>query len=95
MKITLHSKDGCPYCSMARAWLADRNLAVEEVKWNDDAERRSLYADLSREFGQKVSTVPQIVLEEKGRKTLINGFTALKTSELAQRLSTSLDDVDF
>ena len=95
MKITLHSKDGCPYCSMAKRWFADHNVEIDEIKWNNDGERRNLYAELSRQYGQKVATVPQIEVEEEDRTTLINGYTALKSSELAQRLTTGFHDVDF
>jgi glutaredoxin len=95
MVITLHSKDGCPYCVHARNWFADRGVAITEIKWNNTAERTRMYATLSEKFGQRIATVPQIVVEEDGLENLIPGYTALIKSELAQRLATKLDDTDF
>lgn len=73
-EVVVYSTDYCPYCSRAKALLAEKNVAFTEVNVE---ERRDLRSWLARASGQ--STVPQVFINNRP----IGGYTEL--SGLNQR----------
>ncbi|MBY0369868.1 glutaredoxin family protein [bacterium] len=69
MKITVYSKDNCPYCEAAKGLLKDKKLAFEEINLQHKPDE---LAALKARTGMR--TVPQIFFDEQ----LIGGFTELK-----------------
>lgn len=56
-KITIYSKDVCPYCDRAKILLKRKNVAFEEIKITSDEIRDEMMA---KSAGRK--TVPQIFI---------------------------------
>lgn len=73
MKITVHSKTGCPYCVKAKKLLRQYQLEFEVVTHDNDAERQEFY----KSVGEGVKTVPQIFVDDER----VGGYT-----ELLQRI---------
>ena len=70
----VYSKTGCNYCKLAKRLLDDFNIQTEMVVLDDDEERKQMYADVSRESGTEVNSVPQIYLDD----SYIGGWSQLR-----------------
>ncbi len=66
-KVTVYSKDYCPYCDRAKALLKSKGVAFEAIELVDPRE----FAKLREKTG--MMTVPQIFIGEK----LIGGFSEM------------------
>ena len=86
MRIYIHAKDPCPFAFKAKTWFDALGLPYTEFLYNDLADRQEMYRTLSERFGRECKTVPQIVVEEDGRETLIGGYTDLLKSDWARTL---------
>jgi glutaredoxin 3 len=81
MSVIVYSTDTCPFCTMVKDWLKDKNVAFEEVNVGTDQEKAKEMMDKSGQMG-----VPVIDIEG----TIIIGFdkpkleTALKEKGLTQ-----------
>jgi glutaredoxin 3 len=81
MKLTVYSKNRCPYCDQAKALLKNKGIAFEEIKIDENTDAR----EFVMEKGHR--TVPQIYLNgdlfvEGG----FQGLSKLSTDEIKQRL---------
>ena len=71
--IVIYSKDPCPYCEHAKAWLNSKQLTYTEHKVGVDGfTREDLLAAVPT-----ARTVPQIIIDGK----LIGGWDDLRASE--------------
>lgn len=59
-KITIYTKQGCPFCIRAKAFLDSKGADYQEIDVGDDPEKRQKLTDKSN--GKK--TVPQIFVGE-------------------------------
>ena len=82
--IKLYTKNGCPFCVLAKDWLKERGHEFEEIDVSDDTVRKNLYESLD----YKMKTVPIIFKDDQ----LIGGYEDLKYSGLAMG---QLEDEDF
>jgi glutaredoxin 3 len=76
--VTLYTTESCPFCTSAKALLAKRGIAYEEINLARDPDGR---AQLQERTG--MITFPQIII---GEHTL-GGFTELLAADRAGRLS--------
>ena len=80
--ITLYSKDHCPYCVKAKAYLISKKIEFTEVNIEHDVDAKAFL----KKNGHK--TVPQIY---KGEELLVeggcNGLLALSLDELMARVA--------
>ena len=60
-KIVVYSKSACPQCESAKMLLKSRNLAFDEVKIDDEAERLAFYA----KCGPSVRQMPQVFVNDQ------------------------------
>lgn len=60
-KIVVYSKSACPQCESAKSLLKSRNLAYDEVKIDDEAERLAFYA----KCGPSVRQMPQVFVNDQ------------------------------
>lgn len=60
-KIVVYSKSACPQCESAKMLLKSRNLAFDEVKIDDEAERLAFYA----RCGPSVRQMPQVFVNDQ------------------------------
>jgi glutaredoxin 3 len=67
-KVTVYSKDYCPYCDRAKALLKSKGVPFEAIELQDDPRA---FAALREKTG--LMTVPQIFIGEK----LVGGYTDL------------------
>ena len=72
-KITVYSKDSCPYCVAAKNFLAQKGIAFTEINVQNDQEQ---YQQMLQKCAPR-RTVPQIFVGELG----IGGFTDMKKLE--------------
>lgn len=89
MKIEVHSKTECPYCTKAKAWLNERGIPFDLLVYDDDAERQAMYDGFGLEGNQR--TVPQIFVDG----VRLGGYTALIESDVADRFNAGKFDEDF
>lgn len=89
MKIEVHSKTICPYCTKAKAWLNDKGIPFELFVYDDDAERAAMYDGFGLEGTER--TVPQIVVDG----VRVGGYTDLTNSDVADRHAAGNFDLDF
>ena len=75
--VTLYTTESCPFCISAKALLAKRGIAYEEINLARDPDGR---AELQERTG--MFTFPQIII---GQQT-IGGFTELLAADRAGRL---------
>jgi len=75
--VMLYTTESCPFCTSAKALLAKRGIAYEEVNLARDPDGR---AELQERTG--MFTFPQIII---GQQT-IGGFTELLAADRAGRL---------
>ncbi len=76
-QVTMFTTEPCAYCRSAKALLAKRGIAYEEINLSRDPDGR---AELARRTG--LMTFPQIMI---GGETL-GGFRELQQAESAGRL---------
>jgi len=85
-KVEMFTRNGCPYCEMARDWFISNNIEFTDHILNDYDERLAMYETLNDDPLVKdiVSTVPQIFVCGK----YIGGYTDLLDSidEVIERL---------
>ncbi len=74
--IKVYSKAICPYCDMAKRWLAGNNLEYTEIKLDNDEDKLEFY----KKTGCK--SVPQIYLND----VHIGGYNELIKSDLIKNL---------
>ena len=78
MQVTLYTTEACPFCTSAKALLAKRGIAYEEINLARDPDGRT---QLQERTG--MLTFPQIVI---GGETL-GGFQELLAADRAGQLS--------
>ncbi len=61
LKITVYSKSACPQCDTAKMLLKQRDLAFEEIRIDDEAERLAFYA----KCGPAVRQMPQVFINDQ------------------------------
>ena len=76
--VTLYTTESCPFCTSAKALLAKRGIAYEEINLARDPDGR---AQLQERTG--MYTFPQIIIGEH----TVGGFTELFAADRAGRLS--------
>jgi glutaredoxin len=77
-EVIIHSKDGCPFCDEARAFMTGNAVPFTEVKHNDPAARAAMYDGFGLTGTQR--TVPQVVVMDDGEAYRIGGAQALRIS---------------
>ncbi|MCC7441895.1 MAG: glutathione S-transferase N-terminal domain-containing protein [Bdellovibrionales bacterium] len=78
-RVTLYSKDYCPYCVNAKRLLSSRGIPFKEInleKWSDEQR-----AELFKKTGMR--TVPQIFSGER----LVGGYTELAAEDGRDQLA--------
>ncbi len=75
--VTLYTTESCPFCVSAKALLAKRGIAHEEINLARDPDGR---AELQERTG--MFTFPQIIIGDEP----IGGFTELLAADRAGRL---------
>lgn len=80
MHTEVHSKDGCPWCEKAKAWLSERGHTYTEVRHDDPDERASFYNSLNLEGTER--TMPQVFIVEDGESIRVGGYDKLEASGL-------------
>ncbi|HEX4871305.1 MAG TPA: glutaredoxin 3 [Nevskiaceae bacterium] len=80
--VTLYTTRICPFCVMAKRLLQQKGAPIEELRVDEDAERRE---EMMRRSGRR--TVPQIFVGE----THVGGFDDLAALERAGRLDALLE----
>jgi glutaredoxin 3 len=76
--VTLYTTESCPFCTSAKALLAKRGIAYEEINLARDPDGRAALQERTGMF-----SFPQIVIGEQP----IGGFTELLAADRAGRLS--------
>jgi glutaredoxin 3 len=61
LKIIVYSKSACPQCDTAKMLLKQRDLAFEEIRIDDEAERLAFYA----KCGPAVRQMPQVFINDQ------------------------------
>ncbi len=61
LKIVVYSKSACPQCDTAKMLLKQRDLAFEEIRIDDEAERLAFYA----KCGPAVRQMPQVFINHQ------------------------------
>lgn len=59
-KVIIYSKDNCPFCTLAKKLLTERNIAFEEIRVDLDSNKLEEMLRLSQR-----RTVPQIFINNK------------------------------
>jgi glutaredoxin 3 len=77
-QVTLYTTEACPFCTSAKALLAKRGIAYEEINLARDPDSRAKLQDKTGMF-----TFPQIVIGEQA----LGGFTELLAADRAGRLT--------
>jgi glutaredoxin 3 len=75
--VKLYTTESCPFCTSAKALLAKRGIAYEEINLARDPDGRAELQELTGMF-----TFPQIVIGEEP----IGGFQELLAADRAGRL---------
>ena len=78
MRVTVYTTEACPFCTSAKALLAKRGIAYEEINLARDPDSR---AQLQEKTG--MYTFPQIMIGEYA----LGGFTELLAADRAGKLS--------
>jgi glutaredoxin 3 len=76
--ITVYTTEPCGYCRQAKALLAKRGIAYDEINLARDAEGRT---ELALRTG--MMTFPQVVIGDE----LVGGFTELAAADRSGRLA--------
>lgn len=61
LKFLIYSKSGCPQCDTAKMLLKSRSLDFEEVRIDDEEQRRAFY----EKCGPSVRQMPQIFINDQ------------------------------
>jgi glutaredoxin 3 len=77
-RVTLYTTESCPFCISAKALLAKRGIAYEEINLARDPDGR---AELQERTG--MFTFPQIMIGDEA----LGGFTELLAADRAGRLN--------
>ena len=77
-KITVYTTEPCAFCRQAKALLAKRGVAYEEINLARDAAGR---AELAARTG--MMTFPQVIIGDQ----LVGGFNELLSAERSGRLA--------
>ena len=77
-QVTLYTTEACPFCTSAKALLAKRGIAYEEINLARDPDGRAKLQERTGMF-----TFPQIVIGEHA----LGGFTELLAADRAGRLA--------
>lgn len=80
-QVTLYTTEACPFCTSAKALLAKRGIAYEEINLARDPDGR---AELAEKTG--MITFPQIVIDGE----TLGGFQELLAADRAGKLSALL-----
>ncbi len=80
MKLEVHSKTDCPYCSKAKEFLKENGIEYAEFVYDDPVERNSMYDSLGLIGNQR--SVPQIILISNGVRQRVGGYTDLIKSDI-------------
>ena len=87
MNIVVYTKNGCPYCDMAKSWLDQNGFEYQTVVLDDPQERQDFY----KLHGDQVNSVPQIFVDEQR----LGGYSELITQQ-DQLLANKMNfDEDF
>jgi glutaredoxin 3 len=78
MCVTLYTTESCPFCVSAKALLAKRGIAYEEINLARDPDGRAELVERTGMF-----TFPQILIGDEA----IGGFNELVAADRAGRLS--------
>ena len=78
MHVTVYTTEACPFCTSAKALLAKRGIAYEEINLARDPDSR---ARLQEKTG--MYTFPQIMIGEYA----LGGFTELLAADRAGKLT--------
>lgn len=70
-KVEIFTSQSCPYCIKAKKLLQILNLKYDEYDVSDNFE--GVVAELERRFGEKIMTIPQIIINDK----YVGGFDDL------------------
>ena len=76
--VTLYTTESCPFCTSAKALLAKRGIAYQEINLARDPDGRAQLQERTGMF-----TFPQIIVGEQA----VGGFTELLAADRAGRLS--------
>ncbi|KQV50732.1 ribonucleoside-diphosphate reductase [Pelomonas sp. Root1217] len=77
LNIVVYSKSACPQCDTAKSLLKARGLAFEEIKIDDEDQRKAFY----EKCGPSVRQMPQIFINDQrvgGADGLRAAFVQLK-----------------
>ena len=74
-KVELHTKEGCPFCVLAKEWLTNHGVEFEVISHDDVMERQAWY---EKEHITERS-VPQIFVTVEGGRIRIGGYDVLKS----------------
>jgi glutaredoxin 3 len=77
-QVTLYTTEACPFCTSAKALLAKRGIAYEEINLARDPDSRAKLQEKTGMF-----TFPQIVIGDQA----LGGFTELLAADRAGRLT--------
>ncbi len=77
-QVTLYTTEACPFCTSAKALLAKRGIAYEEINLARDPDSRAKLQERTGMF-----TFPQIVIGEHA----LGGFTELLAADRGGRLT--------
>lgn len=80
-KVIVYSKNACPYCQMAKTFLASRHITYEEIRIDLDDQKREEMMRLSQK-----RTVPQIFING----TSIGGYDDLVSLDKSGKLDALL-----
>jgi len=61
LKITVYSKSACPQCDIVKNLLKSRNLGFEEVKIDDEEQRKAFY----EKCDPSVRQMPQVFINDQ------------------------------
>jgi glutaredoxin 3 len=87
-EIRIYGKEGCPYCSEAKALMAARGISYEYVDLTAEAKRKSFYDN--RAFEGAFRSMPKVYRIVDDREVLIGGF-----KELSEMLHGPAEPVDI
>jgi glutaredoxin 3 len=77
-QVTLYTTEACPFCTSAKALLAKRGIAYEEINLARDPDSRARLQEKTGMF-----TFPQIVIGDQA----LGGFTELLAADRAGKLT--------
>ena len=87
--LTIYSKNNCPFCVMAKNYLASKNINFQEANIEQDAEARDFITQ------QGLRTVPQIFMNDKifveGGWTSLSRMTAEEILEEIELRNSLMD----